>query len=63
MQSVEVMNGLVFFKVLAHAAPKGIEFSNNARFGAQKNHCLTCFQLQLFKPNLVLFADLSSLRL
>ena len=29
MQSVEAMNGLVFFKVLAHAAPKGIEFSEN----------------------------------
>ena len=63
MQSVEAMNGLVFFKVLAHAAPKEIEFSINARFGAQKNHCLRCFQLQLFKPNLVLFADLFSLRL
>ena len=50
MQSAEAMNGLVFFKVLAHAAPEGIEFSNNTRFGAQKKHCLSCFQLQLFKP-------------
>ena len=63
MQGVEAMNGLVFFKVLAHAAPKGIEFSNNTRFGAQKKDCPSCFQLQLFKPNLVLFADLFSLRL
>ena len=63
MQSVEAMNGLVFFKVLAHAAPEGIEFSNTTRFGAQKKHGLSCFKLQLFKPNLVLFADLFSLRL
>ena len=35
MQSVEAMNGLVFFKVLAHAAPKGIEFSENVWSEAQ----------------------------
>jgi len=58
-----VMNGLVFLKVVAYAAPNGKEFSNNARFGAQKEHCLTCFQLQHFKPNLVLSADLFSMRL
>ena len=44
------MNGLVFLNVVAHAAPNGKEFSNNAKFGAQKEHCLTCFQMQLFKP-------------
>ena len=63
MQRLVVMNGLVFLKVVAHAAPNGTEFSNNARFGAQTKHCLTCFQLQLFKPNLVLSADLFSMRL
>ena len=45
-----MMNGLVFLNVVAHAAPNGKEFSNNAKFGAQKEHCLICFQMQLFKP-------------
>ena len=63
MKRMAVMNGLVFLKVVAYAAPNGKEFSNNARFGAQKERCLTCFQLQLFKPNLVLSADLFSMRL
>ena len=34
MQRLVVMNGLVFLKVVAHAAPNETEFSNNARFGA-----------------------------
>ena len=55
MKCMAVMNGLVFLKVVAYAAPNGKEFSNNARFGAQKEHCLTCFQLQLFKPNNLVF--------
>ena len=61
MQSAAVIHGLVFFKLFAHAAPKGKEFSNNARCGAQKKHGLTCFQLQLFKANPVLSADLFSM--
>ena len=63
MKCVAVTNDLVFLKVVASAAPNGKEFSNNARFGAQKEHCLTCFQLQLFKPSLMLSADLFSMRL
>ena len=63
MKCMAVMNGLVFLKVVAYAAPNGKEFSNNARFGAQKECCLPCFQLQLFKTILVLSADLFSMRL
>lgn len=61
MKCMAVMNGLVFLKVVAYAAPTGKEFSNNARLGAQEERSLTCFQLQLFKPNLVLSADLFSM--
>ena len=66
MKCMAVMNDLVFLKVVAYAAPtapNGKEFSNNARFGARKECCLPCFQLQLFKIILALSADLFSMRL
>ena len=54
MNFIAVMNGLVFLKVVAYAAPNGKSFSNIARVGAQKENCLILFQLQIVKHNLVL---------
>ena len=64
MKCMAEMNGLVFLKVAAYAALSGKDFSNKARFFWSSEGSLshTCFQLQLFKPNLVLSADLFSLR-
>ena len=64
MKCMAVMNGLVFLKVVAYAAPNGKEFSNNARFWSSEGALSSMLPaVQLFKPNLVLSADLFSMRL